>query len=182
MPTTLEEPIATPSSRTRAEGVASVALDVMVAAEGDPACAQCPLRSGEMRCPCRATRVAYAGLGVGCVGLGALGVVVPGLPTTVFLIVAAWLFARSSPTLERRLLRNRLFRPYMCYLDGSAVMPMKARVAAIAMMWVASLTSAAVLAMRGEAGLIIGGVIVACAAIGTRCIWRYRREPQAVPA
>lgn len=39
-------------------------------------------------------------LGFVCVGLGGLGIVVPGLPTTIFFIGAAACFTRSSPRLE----------------------------------------------------------------------------------
>ena len=35
------------------------------------------------------------------VAVGAVGIVVPGLPTTVFFIIAASCFARSSPRFER---------------------------------------------------------------------------------
>ena len=40
--------------------------------------------------------------------LGAVGVVLPGLPTTPFLLAASWLFYRSSPKLQQRLLNSRL--------------------------------------------------------------------------
>lgn len=49
--------------------------------------------------------------GVAALALGAVGVVVPGLPTTPLVLVAAACFARSSPRLHRWLLANRVFGP-----------------------------------------------------------------------
>jgi uncharacterized membrane protein YbaN (DUF454 family) len=80
-------------------------------------------------------RLMLAAAGVVCVGLAALGVVVPGLPTTVFLILATYLFARSCPWLEERLIRNRFFAPFLGYIDGSTPMPMKAKLATMCIMW-----------------------------------------------
>lgn len=91
-------------------------------------------------------RLLLAAAGVVCVGLGALGVFVPGLPTTIFLIVASYLFTRSCPWLEERLLHNRLFRPYLRYLEGGAAMPLRAKVVSIVLMWAFVAVSAWMLA------------------------------------
>lgn len=48
-----------------------------------------------------------------CLGLGIVGVVVPGLPTTVFILMAAWAAARSSPRLYRWLWNHRIFGPLL---------------------------------------------------------------------
>lgn len=48
----------------------------------------------------------FAGL---CLALGVIGVVVPGLPSTVFILMAAWAAARSSPRLYRWLWHHPLF-------------------------------------------------------------------------
>lgn len=50
----------------------------------------------------------YIVIGCLCVALGAMGVVVPGLPTTPFLLAASWLFYRSSPRLQEWLLESPL--------------------------------------------------------------------------
>ncbi len=46
-----------------------------------------------------------------CVGLGIFGIIMPGFPGTVFLILAAWLFARSSPRFEAWLLGHPRLGP-----------------------------------------------------------------------
>ncbi len=50
----------------------------------------------------------YILLGVVCASLGAIGVVIPGLPTTPLLLAASWFFYRSSPRLQERLLGSSL--------------------------------------------------------------------------
>ena len=54
-------------------------------------------------------------LGTGwlCVGLGALGVVMPLFPTTPFLLVAVWAFSRSSPELAEKIRNHPVVGPFI---------------------------------------------------------------------
>ena len=53
----------------------------------------------------------FVALGGVFVALGLVGVVLPGIPTTPFLLLASYFFVRSSPALHQRLLRSKLFGP-----------------------------------------------------------------------
>ncbi len=82
--------------------------------------------------------------GLVCVGIGGVGVVVPGLPTTVFFVAAAWCFSRSSERMERWVLGlpgvGQLVSDYRSGLG----MPRRAKVIAIASLTVAVSISAVV--------------------------------------
>ena len=70
----------------------------------------------------KSTRILFFAAGSLSLGLGALGVVVPVLPTTPFLILAAYCFARSSERAHAWLLNNRVFGPPLRdYLEGRGV-------------------------------------------------------------
>lgn len=56
-------------------------------------------------------RPVYFVLGVVMVALGIIGIFVPLMPTTSFLILAAWCFARSSRRAEAWLLQHRRLGP-----------------------------------------------------------------------
>ena len=108
------------------------------------------------------------------VGIGAVGVVVPGLPSTIFFILAAAAFSRSSTRLERWLLSlpgiGRMVRDYR---EGLG-MRRRAKIAACAMI---------VVAVGISTGLLIGAwtpraVVLAAGAVGVAYItwWVPTRE------
>lgn len=66
----------------------------------------------------RVGRWGLTALGGFFVVLGAIGVFVPGLPTTIFLIVACFAFARSCPAMETWVRSRSWTQPFLPYLDG----------------------------------------------------------------
>lgn len=76
-------------------------------------------------------RIAWGAGGLLAVALGGLGVVVPGLPTTVFFIVAAWCFSRSSIRMEQWVLNLPKIGPLVRGYRAGDRMPRKAKVWAI---------------------------------------------------
>jgi uncharacterized membrane protein YbaN (DUF454 family) len=113
--------------------------------------------------------------GVACVALGAVGAVVPLMPTTVFLLCGSYLLVRSAPSLERQLRETRLFRPCLRYLDPSVPMPMKARVAALVSMWTSLAISGGLMHLSGVGGARTLVILVAAGVAGSFAILLFRR-------
>lgn len=66
--------------------------------------------------------------------LGLVGVVLPGLPTTPFILVAAWAAAKSSRRLHEWLLAHRVFGPMVRDWQARGAVSRKAKRAATLMM------------------------------------------------
>lgn len=119
------------------------------------------------------TRWLWLAAGFVCVGLGGIGVVVPGLPTTGFLILAAGCFSRSSPRFEQWVLNLPKFGPMVRDYRAGLGMPRRAKVFAI---------GSIVLFAGGAAWWALDGVVrwivVALGVIGIAYIgWRIPTRP-----
>lgn len=80
-------------------------------------------------------RLAWGCLGTFSLGLGIIGVLLPGLPTTIFLTVAAACYARSSQRMYDHIVNNRTFGGHVRRFRETGGMPKRAKVLSLGMMW-----------------------------------------------
>ncbi|HCW04755.1 MAG TPA: DUF454 domain-containing protein [Clostridium sp.] len=74
-------------------------------------------------------------IGIVAMGLGMLGIILPVLPTTPFLLLSAACFIRSSEKLYNFLITNKYFGHYIKdYREGKGI-PKKTKVIALVMLW-----------------------------------------------
>lgn len=103
------------------------------------------------------------GLGILLVIIGVIGIFLPVLPTTVFLLMAAWCFTKGSPRLNNWLLTHRHLGPPVIEWRAHGVIPARAKILAIVMMS-ASLTYLIFFSsIPTYVVLTVGGIMV-CAA------------------
>ena len=67
--------------------------------------------------------------------LGILGIFLPLLPTTPFLLLASWCFARGSDRLHAWLLSHRVFGDYLRNFEAGRGIPLKAKILATVTLW-----------------------------------------------
>ena len=111
----------------------------------------------------RISRALWCAGGFVAVAFGGLGVILPGLPTTVFFIIAAWCFSHGSPRFERWVLDLPAVGPMVRDHRLGLGMPRRIKVIANIMMWTAIAISGIVL--RGMPWVVAG--IVSLGIIGT---------------
>ncbi len=103
------------------------------------------------------------------VGLGMIGVVVPGMPTTVFLIIAAWAFSKSSRRFHSWLWNHPRFGASIRSWHNHQVIPVKAKVLASTMMIASFIFVTIFVAESWELPALLAVIMVpACAYIVTR--------------
>lgn len=82
-----------------------------------------------------AWRVLLVVLGTVACLLGVVGIVVPLLPTTPFLLLAAALYCRSSPRLYDRLLGHRRLGAYIRHFREERALPLRVKVVSVSLVW-----------------------------------------------
>lgn len=96
----------------------------------------------------RTSRLLWNAAGTFFLSLGAVGIVVPLLPTTPFLLLAAACYFRGSAKMYDWMLTNRYFGTYLRnYREGKGI-PLKIRIATIALLWTVVGFSAAIMTDR----------------------------------
>lgn len=107
-------------------------------------------------------------IGVLAVLLGILGLFLPLLPTTPFLLLASACFARGSDRLHGWLLNHRVFGVYLRNFEAGNGIPLRAKIVASVMMW----SSLLVAILRFEhLGLRVALVLIGASV--SLYLWRY---------
>ncbi|MGD2035344.1 MAG: YbaN family protein [Bacteroidales bacterium] len=109
-------------------------------------------------------------LGTASLGFGIVGIIVPGVPTTPFLLLSAGLYLRGSDRLYRKLMRNRLLGPYISRFRNDKGLTIKTKITALLLMWCMILLSVfffinnpdidLVLFIAGVIGIIVMGFVL----------------------
>lgn len=105
-------------------------------------------------------------LGSVSVALGVVGIFVPGLPTTPFLLIAAACYVRSSERLYHWLLNHKVLGKFVRDYQRDKAMPLRSKIVALASMW-SMIGVSVVLFIQSDA---IRFVVVICGLIGTAAI------------
>ena len=108
-----------------------------------------------------------------CVALGLIGVVVPGMPTTVFMLTALYLFARSNPRLARWIWEHPTFGPPIRRWKTHRVISREAKQAAVSTMTVSVFLLA--LTAPPAVTIAVGALLVVLAG----WLWTRAEQPAA---
>lgn len=89
----------------------------------------------------RAKKAVLVAAGSLCLGLAFLGVFLPLLPTTPFLLLASACYVRSSERLHRWLMSNRLLGGYISNFRERRGIPLRAKITTVVLLWLPLLYS-----------------------------------------
>lgn len=102
-----------------------------------------------------------------CLIMAYVGVVTPGIPFSIFLVGAAYCFARSSKKMENWIYNHRYFGPFLLNWETKRVFPQKAKYAMIAVMSSSLVIMYFTIPIKG---VIYSGIMMLLVAVWA---WRY---------
>ncbi len=82
------------------------------------------------RLSAKTKRLLYGLLAYASLGVGLVAIVIPGLPTTEFILLSAWAATRSSPRLSAWLENHRLFGPMLSNWRNGKIIARRAKISA----------------------------------------------------
>ena len=85
--------------------------------------------------------------GILCVFFAVIGIFLPVLPTTPWLLLAAWLFYKGNPKMRVWLLNNKYLGPYINNYVRYKAIPLKSKIVSISLLWVTILISVFLVSM-----------------------------------
>lgn len=115
-----------------------------------------------------ATLLLWRSLALVCLALGVLGAFLPVLPTTPFLLVAAWAAGRGWPQFEAWLVAHPRFGPPIRRWRDHRAVPRSAK-------WAASLTMLASVALLAASGAPLAAKLAVPAFMAAVAWWLWRR-------
>ena len=86
--------------------------------------------------PKSATKIVFVACGSLSVGLGVLGIFLPLLPTTPFLLLAAFLYAKSSDRLYAWLLNHKVLGRYIRDFREEKAIPLRVKIVSVSLLWI----------------------------------------------
>ena len=81
-------------------------------------------------------KIIFRILGFTSLTLGIIGIVVPILPTTPFLLLSSYLFLNSSEKLYNRLRNNKILGQYIKDFQDDKAIPLKVKISSISLLWI----------------------------------------------
>ncbi|MFO8050924.1 MAG: YbaN family protein [Thermoplasmatota archaeon] len=123
-------------------------------------------------------KTAFVILGMTSLSLGVIGIFLPVLPTTPFLLISAYSFGKSSKRLHHWLLTNKVFGSYISnYASGKGII-LRHKLMILLLLWAVILTSALLFVSNILVKVIL---ILIALAVSVHIVWIRTCREERVP-
>lgn len=113
-------------------------------------------------------------LGTLFVAIGVIGIFLPGLPTTTFLLIASFFYVRSSPKLYNWLINHKVLGKFISDYQKHKAISLKHKILSVTMMWFFIGISVIYFVEKD----FISIILLSCGLIGTVIVLSIKTLPQ----